>query len=611
MTSSSRLAAIAIALLVATSASAQTPSPDIGELSLQELLNVETISTASKFPQQVTQAPASITVVTAEEIRRYGHRTLSDVLRGVRGLYVSYGRNYSYLGVRGFGRPGDYNTRILVLIDGHRLNDPIYDLGPIGTDLPLDIETIDRVEIIRGPGSALYGTNAFFVVINVITRTGRQQQGIYAEAEAGSLRAYRGRASAGHLFANGAESIVSGSLQDINGASELSYPEFDAPETSHGIVREADGDEVGRLFGALSFGGLTVRALYAERRKQIPTASFDTVFGSGGFHTHDQYAIADVSYTGAFGRGWTGTARDAYDGYHYHGSYPYQYGTGVETLLDVGTSDWTTGELTVSRRVHAQHFLTLGVEGRYAFRQEQYEADVFGTTLFDSRRSGTWGGYIQDEWSLTSALALSGGLRVDHAGTWGTEVTPGGAVVYSPRTGTSLKLMHGRAFRAPNLYELYYYASNVGLASLDLTPETIRTSEAAWDQYYGGRVRSTVSVFHFDIADLISQTASADDATQRLFANVAGAHSAGLESEIEARWPGGLVTRVSHAVTRTRESGSTGTLTNSPRHLAKAAAIVPVAGTGVFLGLESAYTAGRRSVHESDLDAFFVQCFRF
>ena len=89
------------------------------------------------------------------KFKRYGYRTLADILRSVRGFYVTNDRNYSYLGVRGFSRPGDYNARILLLVDGHRLNDNIFGAALIGTEFPLDVDLIERVEIIRGPSSSL------------------------------------------------------------------------------------------------------------------------------------------------------------------------------------------------------------------------------------------------------------------------------------------------------------------------------------------------------------------------------------------------------------------------------------------------------------------------
>jgi outer membrane receptor for ferrienterochelin and colicins len=135
---------------------------DLTELGLQELMEIEVVTVygASKFEQKLTEAPAAVSIVTSSDIKRYGHRTLADILRGVRGFYTTYDRNYHYLGMRGFARAGDYNTRFLLLVDGHRVNENIYNQAPIGTDFPIDVDLIDRVEVIRGPSSSIYGTNA-------------------------------------------------------------------------------------------------------------------------------------------------------------------------------------------------------------------------------------------------------------------------------------------------------------------------------------------------------------------------------------------------------------------------------------------------------------------
>src|SRR3990170_1261941 len=95
---------------------------------------------ASKYEQKVTEAPSSVSIVTSAEIKKYGYRTLADILRSIRGFFVTFDRNYSYVGVRGFNRPGDYNTRILLLIDGHRVNDNVYDGALIGTEFILEVD---------------------------------------------------------------------------------------------------------------------------------------------------------------------------------------------------------------------------------------------------------------------------------------------------------------------------------------------------------------------------------------------------------------------------------------------------------------------------------------
>src|SRR3954452_11166967 len=164
---------------------AQHPA-DVADASIEELGRIK-VYTASKHLQSGTDAPSSVTVITADEIQKHGYRTLADILQTVRGFFVTYDRNYSSLGVRGFARPGDLNTRVLLLVDGHRLNDNIYDEAMLGTEFPVDIDLISRIEVIRGPVSSLYGSNALVAVVNIITRRGRNLNGLELSSEAASF----------------------------------------------------------------------------------------------------------------------------------------------------------------------------------------------------------------------------------------------------------------------------------------------------------------------------------------------------------------------------------------------------------------------------------------
>src|SRR5262245_48354426 len=183
-------------------AAATGTHPDPGEemILFQDLPSV---FGASKYEQKPSEAPASISIITSEEIQKFGYRTLSEILRSVRGFFTTYDRNYSYIGTRGFDRPGDYDTRVLLLLDGHRVNDNVYDQASIGTESLIDIESIDRVEVIRGPSSSLYGTDAFFAVINVITRSGGDLNGRELEAAGGSYSTGEGRVAYGASLDNG------------------------------------------------------------------------------------------------------------------------------------------------------------------------------------------------------------------------------------------------------------------------------------------------------------------------------------------------------------------------------------------------------------------------
>jgi outer membrane receptor protein involved in Fe transport len=223
-------------------ASAPNGAHDLTNLSIEELGDVEVYS-ASKFNQRASEAPASISIITAGDIRRYGYRSFDEILSSVSGFYSTYDRNYAYLGARGFGLTGDYNSRILLLVDGHRLNDNVYYSSSIGRDFPLSLELIERIEIVRGPGSSLYGTNAFFAVVNVITRRGRAFNGTHVFLEAGSRQTYQGTATFGRFFNSGFEVLVSGSYLNSKGYRRLYFPEFDSPGNNDGIAQDADTEK--------------------------------------------------------------------------------------------------------------------------------------------------------------------------------------------------------------------------------------------------------------------------------------------------------------------------------------------------------------------------------
>ncbi|MDO8739245.1 MAG: TonB-dependent receptor plug domain-containing protein [Candidatus Deferrimicrobium sp.] len=233
------------------------PADLIGSMTLEELMNIP-VYAASRREQRSTEAPASVTIVTSEQIRRYGWRTMTDILGGVRGFYVNNDRNYDSVGLRGFLRPGDFNLRILQLVDGHRMNDALYGQSSFGREFPVDVDLIDRVEIVRGPTSSLYGSNAFFAVVNVITRQGRALQGGELSVEAARYGAYKGRATFGSERSGGTEYLLSVTGFKSQG-QDLFFPEFADPATSNGVASGMDGERQGGIFGSASHGVFAFR----------------------------------------------------------------------------------------------------------------------------------------------------------------------------------------------------------------------------------------------------------------------------------------------------------------------------------------------------------------
>src|SRR5439155_14270859 len=147
----------------------------------------------------------------------------------------------------GFSRPSDYNTRFLLLLDGHRMNDDFYGSAYVGTEGLLDVDLIDRVEIIRGPSSSLYGTSAFFAVINVITRRPAGYPGLHMSGVDASYGTPSGSVTFARAFAGGASLLASGSAYSSRGQS-LFYKEYDAPLTNNGVFERGDSDRYRRLF---------------------------------------------------------------------------------------------------------------------------------------------------------------------------------------------------------------------------------------------------------------------------------------------------------------------------------------------------------------------------
>ena len=158
-----------ILLLFAGETGAETRSPVIPQL--EDLLDMRVLS-ATRREQTPAEAPSMVKIITAREIRSLGWQTLGEALASLPGLNTSYDRSYTYLGVRGFGRPGDFSSRVLLMIDGQPVNDGIYDQASIGSEFPLDMALIDRIEFVPGAGSVMYGGNALLAVVNVITRSG-------------------------------------------------------------------------------------------------------------------------------------------------------------------------------------------------------------------------------------------------------------------------------------------------------------------------------------------------------------------------------------------------------------------------------------------------------
>ncbi|SEL96420.1 iron complex outermembrane recepter protein [Syntrophus gentianae] len=585
------------------------PKPaDLTELSIEELMNIEVedVSGASKFTQKATDAPSSVSIVTAEDIKRYGYRTLAEILQSVRGFYVGNDRSYSYAGIRGFSRPGDYNTRMLLLIDGHRINDGIYNQAFLGTEFPLDVDLIDRVEIIRGPSHSLYGSNAFLGVINVLTRRAADMDGLELSGEGGSFYTFKERASYGREFSSGFQALLSGTHFSSKGQN-LYFKEFDTPATHNGWADSCDSWEGGSLFTTLKHKGFSLQGVFASRDKDIPTASYGTIFNENRSWVRDERAYLDLSYKTSLNETTDLRARAFYDHYLYKGDYIFDYPP--RTLnKDYVKGEWWGSELEFVKKFLDTHTAVIGASytDYFLLKQQNYDDDPYYSYLDDNRSAYNWAAYLQDSFSLLdNRVIISAGLRYDYYSTFEGTTNYRTSLIYRPIEQTALKLNYGKGFRAPNPYELYYDDNNETTKSNpDLQPEKIDSYEVVLEHYWKN-YRFSLSGYYFSIRDLITLWKDPADGLL-VFKNLDEVESKGAEFEVEGKWSHGVESRISYSFQKSKDKHTGDTLANSPEHLVKSNLYVPIFGRKLAAGLEVQYTSSCKSYKGDRVDDFVI-----
>ncbi|MDQ9171454.1 TonB-dependent receptor [Oxalobacteraceae bacterium R-40] len=484
-----------------------------------ELLEQENqVFAAARYVQAIAQTPANVTVIARDQIKRFGYRTIQEALASLPGVYNAASQ-WPALGVRGIAVPGDFGSRILYLVNGM----PMYEATYGGFFIEyLDIESIDRIEFIKGAGSALYGSGAAQAVVNLITRSGPSAAGNTVSLEGASHRTGKIYGSNGGNH-GGLETFITVSASRSAGRDiylrELDTAAFNSARFG-GVSSNNDGARNLRLFGRVANRDFWLQGLLIDAEKEDPLASYNTVF-NGNLELREQLGAFEAGLNRELPNGVTLTARTYLFNVSEKGEYPYSRDLSANrrgqpadyiNVSDLGSRQFGM-ELRVDQFLSNTHHFLAGVEIKHV----QGEYDVGDQPGLD--RSGIVTAHSTPSYDQVSLFAqderrfgsgtLFLGARLDSYQGFsrgvGSRVSPRIAYIHELSKDTTGKLIYGEAYRAPTLYESQYQDGSPRAetiwANSTLRPELSRSFEAVLEHQPQKSMQWKISAFVNQLRD--------------------------------------------------------------------------------------------------------------
>ncbi len=558
---------------------AQPAKPSLWDMSLAELMDVEVTLVATGSPAPLNRAAAVTTVITSADLRNMGAKDIDDALMTVPGLYVSrsdqvYTPMYIFRGIY-----GSLNPQALLLINGLPQKTLVYgNRGDVWGGLP--VEAIERIEIIRGPGSALYGADAFAGVINIVTKSNREIQGVQSGIRAGSFAEkdawvqYGGQVAEWDTFfsleigtTDGHDGTVDADTQttfDYLAAALDPDPNYVAASNAPGSINTAYKNLDLNL--DLSHEGWRAWAGYSLRDDVALGVGIADALTPSSYYKSER-ANLDLSYAQDV---WQGDLNLVSQLSLYYGSMAPKDDT---LIFPAGAKVPDTCTL-IATCLPTFYYFPEGYIGSPGYREMQASftqygvysgwndhrlrvvagftwGDVFETTEaknFNANNSPRADGIVdvsdtnevwlpeenrdayflalQDEWQMAHDWQLVTGLRYDRYSDFGDTLNPRLALIWQTSRTLTTRFLYGRAFRAPSFSELYATANPVALGNESLDPEIIDTYEIALYQALSAGSHYGFNVFYYRIDDMILLTS-------QHFTNIGERRGKGFEFEFQ------------------------------------------------------------------------------
>ena len=543
------------------------------------------VETAALYTQTLQEAPANVTVITRQQIRNYGWRTLAEALSNVRAFFTTFDGELYYAGVRGFALPGDYNTRILMMLNGHYLTDNVYSaMYMFGQDFGLDMDLVERIEVMRGPSSALYGSNGVFATINIFTRAPADSPRAMVSTEIGSFGEKKTLVSSSMYLGRGANMLVAASGFHTRGRT------MEAAELG-GMRTGSVGAEQGyHTFSQLTWRDWSLTANFHDRKGIAPAGWYGSDFGDTGTSSRDAHNFVEAALARPVGDAAEIRWRVYYDQYRYFGRYHSTWAEVTWDERDYALGDWVGSRFSYRRAFGRFGSVTLGSQVNADLRNLQVTEFVwpeYSRYRETSQPDRSYGVFAQHVYDLTGKWTLVTGIRFDDSRNHRPFWSPRLAAIWKASETRSYKFMYDRAFRNPSTFERYWEPNPL------LEAERMNSFEFSQEQRVWRRMDLIASVFHYRLGGLIEGVPIGDNLLQ--YRNVLTNRATGVELEMSGQAAAWLETSASASFHRARYVGVEREVPNSPQRLVHGRASVPLAGNRLILSGAFRYLSARLS----------------
>ncbi|MFT7372911.1 MAG: outer membrane cobalamin receptor [Oleiphilaceae bacterium] len=496
------------------------------------------VTTATKTLENIEKSGATISIITDSDLKHMGARNLMDALKRLPGLGINQS-NVGNTSVEVRGVKTDFGEKVLFLINGHPSNNNLVNGGASSSYDTFMIDNIKRVEVIRGPGSALYGANAFVAVINVITKTAKEIDSTRVTVGAGSYESKKVNV----LYGN-----VSGKLNLAANFNIFDTDGFQGDVESDAIGASGQSDYWNQRYDfgfQLGYDNFTLNGKYLKRQ----AGSYVGVINALNDDSEQEYIeyFLDFGYQKSFSSQLTLSSKVYADHFEFDNLWEAlpESDTNPDGLLlrSPIEHDKFGAETQLEYQLGSQHKLLAGLMAEH---QSQYNVALFtnnGTgPLKDISSVANWNisknrdilaAFIQDIWDINKDIRLIAGARYDHYSDFGGTFNPRTSIMWKLSEHYNFIATYGSAFRAPTFGELYNINNPAFLGNPDINPEEIETIELGINGGITKRIKAGITLFQNNIEEII--TTEARQNNTKVYGNSGELKVQGAEIEFVSR----------------------------------------------------------------------------